>query len=776
MERYVANLNNGKGLQWGMEQPVAKERSLKTIAGLGDAAKKIGKDMQENQENRSGLGLLSYIWNEWISTYVILIMLLLTLIIGTGEMIHGQMLRMGERLYGDPASGMQYSFLRAEPQKPDCERHPNIDAQVQQQMQANKHDEFADFFGAASESDVRASLLAAQQLCEEKYQFYDKAMKHIESHPSLRAYRTMETTFFGIFKFGTENRTIFLLIMVFFAAITASLKIHHIGLRSPKTRVDFRVYSVAMVLGNALLTASTVSQYRSLINSGVTLTTETLVIAWLWMGLFGILTLISVYQLFRIPKTALPGGNFGLALLSIPLYAFMSILTGIAFTFFMDYPMGQGIYLSILVEFSGIFLNLALFIWAGMLLTQTRVMDLFLNILRPWNLAPETLTWLILLAAAIPTAYTGASGIFVIAAGAIIYKEVWNSGARRQYALAVSAMSGSLGVVIRPCLLVVLIAMLDSRHVTSDELFDHGFYVFWLTAFIFLGVSLLLAETKFRVNSPKVAIPGMLRAFMPVIPYIVITVIVLAFYKYGLDTSMNEFTAPVILPLVLIAIILFDKLRKEPEYIPQVEAHESLVKQHEQDSPYLREHGAQSDQYRRGFFSSMHFATAETVGHIGALIILMALSASVGGLIERTEIVEYLPTHLGSIYISLFFIAMLLALIGMCTDPFGAVILVAATIAPVAYENGIHPIHFWMIVLVAFELGYVTPPVALNHLLTRLSVRDEEVAAADREAKEKYTSFYYRYERWLLPIMVLFPALMIVTFAPYIFKMFGWYH
>ncbi|MGS5785088.1 TRAP transporter large permease subunit, partial [Acinetobacter baumannii] len=137
-----------------------------------------------------------------------------------------------------------------------------------------------------------------------------------------------------------------------------------------------------------------------------------------------------------------------------------------------------GIYLGLLVEFSGIFLNLALFIWAGMLLTQTRVMDLFLNVLRPWNLAPETLTWLILIAAAVPTAYTGASGIFVIAAGAIIYKEVWNAGARRQYALAVSAMSGSLGVVVRPCLLVVLIAMLDSRHVTSDELFGHGIYVF----------------------------------------------------------------------------------------------------------------------------------------------------------------------------------------------------------------------------------------------------------------------------------------------------------
>jgi TRAP-type C4-dicarboxylate transport system permease large subunit len=150
-----------------------------------------------------------------------------------------------------------------------------------------------------------------------------------------------------------------------------------------------------------------------------------------------------------------------------------------------------------------------------MLLTQTRD-GFFLAILRPWNLAPETLTWIILIGAAIPTAYTGASGIFVVAAGAIIYKEVWNSGARRQYALAVSAMSGSLGVVLRPCFLVILISMLDSRHVTSDELFDHGIYVFWLTAFIFLGVSLFLAENKFRINSPKTAVPGMLRAFVPV--------------------------------------------------------------------------------------------------------------------------------------------------------------------------------------------------------------------------------------------------------------------
>ena len=730
--------------------------------------------MQEPVNKRSGLGLLGYLWNEWFSTFSILILLLLTLIVGTGDMIHGQMLRIGERLYGNEQIGMQYSFLRAEPTKPECERHPNIDLLVQQQMKSNSNDEFSDIFGTTSAADVRQSVLAAQQQCEEKHAFYDKSIKYMEDHPSIRAYRSMETGFFWILKWGTENRVLLLILMVVIAAITASLKMHHIGLRPARSKLDFKIYNIAMILGNGLLSASVISQYRSVINSGVVSTYETIGVYWLWMFLFVVLTVISIYKLFKTPENAEPGGNFGLALLSIPLYAFMAIVTGIAFTFFMDYSMGQGIYLGLLIEFSGIFLNLALFIWAGMLLTQTRVMDLFLAVLRPWNLAPETLTWLILIGAAIPTAYTGASGIFVVAAGAIIYREVWNSGARRQYALAVSAMSGSLGVVLRPCLLVILISMLDSRHVTSDELFDHGIYVFWLTAFIFLGVSLFLAEDKFRINSPKIAVPGMLRAFVPVIPYIVIVFAVVGFYKFGLDTQMDEFTAPVILPIMLLAFILFDKIFGAKLPVPE-NPKKALALEHEKHSQYLQEHGATAES-KRSFKNSVWFATSESVGHIGALIMLMALSASVGGLIERSEIVTMVPTHLGSILITLGFMALLLALIGMTTDPFGAVILVAATIAPVAFENGIHPIHFWMIVLVAFEFGYVTPPVALNHLLTRLSVGDAEVAAADAEAKEKYTSFYYRYERWILPIVVLFSALLIVTYVPYLFNMFDWYN
>ena len=93
---------------------------------------------------------------------------------------------------------------------------------------------------------------------------------NISKQTGVRTYRAIETGFFGIFKFGTENRAILLVFMVLISAITASLKYHHIGLRNPATKIDYKVYSLFMLIGNALLSFSVISQYRSVINSGNT--------------------------------------------------------------------------------------------------------------------------------------------------------------------------------------------------------------------------------------------------------------------------------------------------------------------------------------------------------------------------------------------------------------------------------------------------------------------------------------------------------------------------
>src|SRR5690606_41410491 len=108
---------------------------------------------------------------------------------------------------------------------------------------------------------------------------------------------------------------------------------------------------------------------------------------------------------------------------------------------------------------------------------------------------------------------------------------------------------------------------------------------------------------------------------------------------------------------------------------------------------------------------------------------------------------------------------MLLVILGRMMVAFGAVILVPATVASIAYSSGTHPIHFWMVTLVAFELGYLSPPVALNHLLARQVVGEAEVLAAQQEGG----TFYQRHERIIMPLIAMGISLLLVAFVPLFF-------
>ena len=89
-------------------------------------------------------------------------------------------------------------------------------------------------------------------------------------------------------------------------------------------------------------------------------------------------------------------------------------------------------------------------------------------------------------------------------------------------------------------------------------------------------------------------------------------------------------------------------------------------------------------------------------------------------------------------------------------------------IAPIAYISGIDPVHFWMVTLVSFELGYLSPPVALNQLLARQVIGEAEFKAAAEDTKG--LTFYQRHERILLPLMTMATVLIIVAFGPLIYQ------
>ena len=664
--------------------------------------------MSKGGFHRSGL--------EWFSSLPACLLLLAVVIFSTSSDIHNQMLRGGEQLW----SG--YYKLRMDPVQPTCDPNRDIDAAVAEEMAADAEtdDPMAALLGAEEKdpADVRLAIERAVADCREAHQNFENLSEQLT--PGVKAYRAIELFIADLIAFGLESQRFILVILVMLCAVTATLTRHHIAMRAMETRLDYTVSHTLQTIANAMLLGSSAIFRQSSLGSDTAVSSEELLLHNFWIIGFACLTLASLYRLFRVPDDLEEGGSLNKAFLAVPLYTVMCLISGTYFAL-IGHASGIGIYLGKMMELSDMFLNVGLYVWVGMMLKQTRLATLVFNVFRPWRMPPEMLAVVAVLVAAVPTAYTGASGIFVIAAGAVIYSELRAAGARRHLALAATAMSGSLGVVLRPCLLVVVIAYLN-REVTTDELFGWGIWVFVLTATMFAIVALSVnRQSEFNLAPSAEAFPAMTQA---------------------LDVSMDEFSAPRLLPVIMLAILVYE--------------HVSLKN---------RSGKASGEINHQGLERSLRGATNDTTAEIGALLLLLGLSVSIGGVIERAHLMEAFPQSFDSAWSAMLLMVVILVILGMIMDAFGAVILVTATVATIAYSSGIHPIHFWMVTLVAFELGYLSPPVALNHLLTRQVVGEAEVLAAQQETG----TFYQRHERIIMPLIAMGISLVLVAFIPLIF-------
>lgn len=674
---------------------------------------------------------------EWFSSLPACLLLLAVVLFSTSSDIHNQLLRGGEQLWTG------YYKLRMDRAQPDCDPHRDLDAAVAEELAkaAPANDPMAALLGAYEKdpADTRLAIERSVRECQAAHASFAELQNKLA--PGVKAYRAGELFVADLIAFGLSAQRYILVILVMLCAVTATLTRHHIAMRSMETRLDYTVSYTLQSIANAILLGSSTVFRQSSLGSGTAVSAEELLLHNFWIIGFACLTIASLYRLFRPPTTLAEGGRLGQAFLAVPLYTVMCLISGSYFAL-IGHSSGIGIYLGKMMELSDMFLNVGLYVWVGMMLKQTRLATLVFDVFRPWRMPPEMLAVVAVLVAAIPTAYTGASGIFVIAAGAVMYSELRAAGARRHLALAATAMSGSLGVVLRPCLLVVVIAYLN-REVTTDELFGWGLWVFVLTAVMFAVVALSVnRQSKFDLAPIAQALPASLQALRTLLPYALVIVAVVLLFRFALDVRMDEFSAPRLLPVIMLAILVYE--------------HVSLKN---------RAGRASGERHHQGLERSVRGATNDTTAEIGALLLLLGLSVSIGGVIERSHFMEAFPQAFDSAWSAMLLMVVILVILGMIMDAFGAVILVTATVATIAYSSGIHPVHFWMVTLVAFELGYLSPPVALNHLLTRQVVGEAEVLAAQQEGG----TFYQRHERIIMPLIAMGISLLLVAFVPLLF-------
>lgn len=657
---------------------------------------------------------------------VLLLLLMFTLLLGMGNSLHSRLLWVGEQTWPN------YYLLDPHATAPTCDLVMDVEAEVQKRIEAYEPDP-DDLFSSPPDADaIRQSLERNLANCQEKHLWFAENQKHATQ--ALAVFKAVEQGLAG-FLLDNIDLTKFLFIAMFaMAAAIAALDTDHIALRLPRNRAEWRLSQGAQFVVNGLMVTSLFSYVGRLSTSPGS--ADTMAIQHAWAAVFGLFMVINLVRLVNIPERMRSGGLAASSGLVVPLYCAMGLIA-MSYFFFVDgYSSGLAIYFGMMTNLSSMFINIGLYVLVGMALKQTRIPELLLNLIKPYQLPAPMLASVMIFATAFPTAFTGASGIFILAVGGVVYDELRRAGAGRQLSLATTAMSGSLGVVLNPCLLIVVVAALN-KEVTTTEMYGWGFWVFIMSATLF---SLVVCKTE--GNWKPRPVPGAfresLRQLRPLTPYVVVGGIVIVAIWVILGLKFNEYSAPLILPLVMLALVALDANKDSRE---------------------------EGESRSRAFWTRSTAAASDSAVHIGALLGLIGFSICLGGILERSDIVHTLfPENLTSPWIAMLVIVVMLTVIGMVMDPFGAVILVSATIAQPAIQLGIDPLHFWIVCLVAFELGYLSPPVALNHLLTRQVVGETEVLAAERTG-----SFWHRYERLLLPLVVMGPTLLLVAFVPMLF-------
>ncbi|MFA5623658.1 MAG: TRAP transporter large permease subunit [Bradymonadales bacterium] len=679
------------------------------------------------------------------TTLPLLILIISIIAFSTMEKMHSQVLSLGE------SNWEGYSELRLVPEKPVCETEAApkaVDEATKGEetdLLGGDDDEFDldALFGEEEEEASEEAAAAAAALCAQKIANYERVMKARES-ASLRKFVAIESGIGKIARESTNWGREFLVFVFLFAALATTLRRQHLALRSPQKRLSDRISQGVQLGSNLLVVLSFYLYYQQDLASGVAHVSQLPIY---WMAAFGLMALANIALLLRPLKNKEKSSPLDIAL-GIPLYTFMGYISAFYFFAVEGHGSGLAIYMSQITEHASLYINVALYVFSGMMLKNTNIADKFFALIRPWKLSPELFIFIIVIASAIPTAYSGASGIFVIAAGAIIYREFRRAHIRPALAQAATALSGSMGIVLSPCLLIVIIAALN-KDVTTSELFGAGINVFILNIVILAAVLFAMRNARISAESPKIALPAMGRASVELLPYIAIATLTLLFFKYIVGASFDEYSAPVLLPFILVVLLIYDRIVARRAF--------------KRERATADEDAKPSEVF--GIARALHESASSTGIHAGALLSLMTLSICIGGIIDRANLNALLPQHFSSPFLAMALLFVILVIIGMIMDPYGAVILVSASLTQIAYANGISPLHFWLTVLCAFELGYLTPPVALNQLLIRQIIGEQEFGPSDPKH-----SFWRRNERFLFPVVVKALVLLLVAFVPLFLK------
>jgi tripartite ATP-independent transporter DctM subunit len=363
-----------------------------------------------------------------------------------------------------------------------------------------------------------------------------------------------------------------------------------------------------------------------------------------------------------------------LALLGAPLFAVIAASAMLGF-------LQEGIDLqAVAIEFYGIaempiLLAIPLFTFAGYLLSESgapRRLVRLTGALLGWM--PAGLAIVSLAACAFFTAFTGASGVTIIALGAHLFPALQQAGYPEKFNLGLITSAGSLGLLFAPSLPLILYGIV--AEISVEDLFLAGVLPGIVMLLILSGYS-VWKNRALRVPIGDFSWREVGSAVREAIWEIPLPVVVLGGIYSGYF-AISEAAAVTALYVLIVDVVILREipLRKLPGIMRQ-----SMVL-------------------------------------VGGILIILGMSlASTNYMIDAgvpQKLLGYVSAMVSSELTFLWLLLAFLLALGAILDIFSAIVLVVPLILPVALQYGVDPVHLGIVFLATMQLGYITPPVGLN--------------------------------------------------------------
>jgi C4-dicarboxylate transporter DctM subunit len=360
-------------------------------------------------------------------------------------------------------------------------------------------------------------------------------------------------------------------------------------------------------------------------------------------------------------------------------------------------------------------LTIPLFTFAGYVLAESKAPVRLLRLSNAFlGWMPGGTAIVCLFICAFFTAFTGASGVTIIALGGLLYPILIQEGFSERFSLGLITTCGSLGLLFPPSLPIILYGIIAK--VDIDQLFLAGVLP-GIVLMLILGAWSIYNARHIPKKNHKFSMTEMKASVWEARWELPLPVFVLGGIYGGFLTATEASALSAF--YVLVVNVFFTRDLSLTKDIPKV--------------------------------------IVESLTLVGAILLILCCALGLTNYLVDEEvpmkILEAMKVFITNKYLFLFVLNLFLLVVGCLMDIFSAIIVVVPLILPIAEQFGVNPLHLAIVFLTNLEIGYITPPVGINLFISSFRF--------NRPVLELYKlSVPY--------LLLMLVALVIITYIPWL--------